>query len=79
MIDWLAQEVDKMEEANDKPGKRLLPVVRLDGTEYLVDVANRQFKEFRDPEKRIWFYSEKGRQMVRQCGQTGWQSFGLNR
>ena len=68
-----------MEEANDKAGKRLLPVVRLDGTEYLVDVANRQFKEFQEPGKSVWFYSEKGRQMVRQCAEVGWQSFGLDR
>jgi hypothetical protein len=75
-IDWLDLEIYKMEEANDK---RLLPVVRLDGTEYLVDVANRQFKEFQEPGKSVWFYSEKGRQMVRQCAEAGWQSFGLVR
>jgi len=78
-IDWLAREVAKMEEAKDEAAERLLPIVKLHGTEYLVDVANRQFKAFREPAKTVWFYSEKGRQMVRQCSQVGWQSFGLDR
>ena len=34
-----------MNEANDEPAGRLLPIVKLQGTEYLVDVAKRQFKE----------------------------------
>lgn len=67
-----------MNEAKAETEKRLLPVVRLNGREYLVDVASRQFKEFRDSGRRVWFYSAKGRQMVRECGQTGWQSFGVD-
>jgi len=76
--DWLGLVEAKMEEAKDELAKRLLPIVRLHGIEYLVDVANRQFKEFRDPENAVWFYSEKGRQMVKQCAHAEWQSFGLD-
>jgi hypothetical protein len=68
-----------MEEANDEAAGRLLPIVKLHGTEYLVDVMNRQFKAFREPAKRIWFYSARGRQMVRECAAVGWKSFGLDR
>ncbi len=68
-----------MNEAKDEPVRRLLPIVTLQGTEYLVDVVNRQFKAFREPAKTVWFYSARGRQMVRQCAAVQWQSFGLDR
>jgi hypothetical protein len=55
-IDWLASEV-----LNMKDKRRLLPIVKLYGSEYLVDIENQLFKKFREPESTIWFYSERGR------------------
>jgi len=47
--------------------RRLLPIVKLYGSEYLVDIGNRLFKKFREPEITIWFYSERGREIVKEC------------
>jgi hypothetical protein len=42
-----------------------LPIAKLYGREYLVDIKKRQFRNFHNPEDVIWMQSLKGRQMVR--------------
>ena len=44
---------------------RLLPVAEVDGREFLVDVENRQFRNFKNPDKVIGMHSQKGRKMLR--------------
>jgi len=56
-----------------------LPIVEICGKEYLVDIENRLFNEFRNPESSIWFYSEKGKQLVKKCSGKEWHSFGVDR
>lgn len=73
-IDWLASEV-----LNMKDKRRLLPIVKLYGSDYFVDIPNRQFKKFRGPENTIWFYSEQGRRMVKECAaKENWDSHGVD-
>ena len=62
-----------------KQGSWLLPIVTLNGTDYLVDVANRRFRVFREKECVIWFYSEGGRQMIRECtAKKDWDCYGVD-
>ncbi len=62
-----------------KDERRLLPIVKLHGSEFLVDIGNRQFKNFREPESTIWFYSERGRQMVEECAsKKDWDCYGVD-
>jgi hypothetical protein len=56
----------------------LLPIAKLYGKEYLVDVKKRQFRNFHNPEDVIWMYSLKGRQMVRDIQGTEWESYGIS-
>ena len=58
---------------------QLLPVMKLDGTEYLVDVANRLFREFKNPENSINMHSEKGSNMLREIIGRGWACHGMFR
>ena len=69
---WCKPEVLKM----NQDGK-LLPIARLYGKEFLVDIENRQFRNFRDPDEVIWMYSERGRQMVKDMQGSSWDSFGV--
>ena len=43
---------------------RLLPIVKLHGIEYLVDIEQREFLEFKNPDNVVNMHSEKGRQIV---------------
>ncbi len=49
-------------EVEKEPG--LLPVARINGREFLVDVENRQFRNFENSDEVIEMHSPQGRQMV---------------
>ena len=58
--------------------RQLLPIVKLDGTEYLVDVEQREFREFKNPDNIVNMHSEKGRQIVNKIVGGQWDSFGVD-
>jgi hypothetical protein len=57
---------------------RLLPIVKLHGIEYLVDIEQREFREFKNPDNVINMHSEKGRQIVNEIVGGQWNSFGVD-
>lgn len=61
-----------------KKEPRLLPIVKLDGAEYLVDVEQREFREFKNPDNVVNMHSEKGRQIVNEIAGRQWDSFGVD-
>ena len=52
-----------------------LPVVEFDGVRYVVDVENRRFGQFDDPECGVDFHSDKGREMARAMVGCQWRAF----
>jgi len=62
--------------ADNEP--RLLPVAKLDGHEFLVDIENRQFRNFTNPDEVIWMHSQQGRKMLKDMQGSKWQSYGLS-
>ncbi|UCG49760.1 MAG: hypothetical protein JSU94_08250 [Phycisphaerales bacterium] len=56
----------------------LLPIVEAFGTEYLVDIERREFRQFNDPANVVKMHSERGRQIVKECLGQQWHSFGLD-
>jgi hypothetical protein len=56
---------------------RLLPVAELNGREFLVDVENRLFRNFKEPDEVIGMHSEQGRQVVKDMQGTEWRCHGL--
>jgi hypothetical protein len=59
-------------------GRWLLPIVKFDGTEYLVDVEQREFREFKNPNNVVNMHSEKGRRIVNEISGRQWDSFGVD-
>ena len=57
---------------------KLLPIVKLHGIEYLVDIEQREFREFKNPDNVVNMHSEKGRQFVKQIVGGQWDSFGVD-
>ncbi|MHC4072169.1 MAG: hypothetical protein ACYSUD_10645 [Planctomycetota bacterium] len=68
-----ARKVEKAQEP------RLLPVAELDGKEFLVDVENRQFRNFKDPDAVIGMHSEQGKKMVKDMRGSEWRCHGLSK
>ena len=63
----------------EESGAKLLPILKVDGIEYLVDVEHRELREFNNPANVINMHSEQGRRIVKMsCGQQ-WRSFGLDK
>jgi hypothetical protein len=56
---------------------RLLPVAKLNGQEFLVDVENRQFRNFNEPGEVIRMHSQLGRKMLKDMQGSGWSCHGL--
>ena len=65
-----------MEEDN---GPGLLPIVEVDGKEYLVDVEQREFREFNNPGNVINMHSQQGRRIVKMSSGQQWRSHGLDK
>ena len=59
-------------------GSQLLPVVEVDGREFLVDVENRLFRNFTNPDEVIKMHSEQGKKMVKDMQGSDWKSYGLS-
>jgi len=52
-----------------------LPVVEFAGVQYVVDVENRRFGEFDDPDCGVEFHSDQGREMARAMIGREWRAF----
>lgn len=61
--------------SEDEP---LLPVIEWGGQEFLVDVANRQFRNVNDADDFIGMHSSQGRAMLRQMQNTQWHVFAVD-
>ena len=57
----------------------LLPIVDAFGTEYLVDIEHREFRQFGDPANVVKMHSARGRQIMKACRGRQWHSFGLDK
>lgn len=57
---------------------RLLPVAKLNGQEFLVDVENRQFRNFKNSDEVIGMHSQQGRKMLKDMQGSEWKSYGLS-
>jgi hypothetical protein len=66
------RKVQKMQEP------RLLPVAKLNGREFLVDVENRQFRNFKNSDEVIGMHSQQGRKMLKDMQASEWESYGLS-
>jgi hypothetical protein len=56
---------------------RLLPVVELDGHEFLVDLENRLFRNFTSPNEVIGMHSQQGKKMLKDMQGSDWHCHGL--
>ena len=60
-------------------GSWLLPIVKMvDGTEYIVDVEQREFREFGNPDNAVNMHSDKGRQIFKEIAGSQWDSYGAD-
>ena len=68
----VSSEVEKMNE-----NTKLLPVVKLDGREFLVDIESREFIDTGDLSYCISMYSRKGHAMVNAMEGREWNCFAV--
>jgi len=57
---------------------RLLPVAKLNGREFLVDIENRQFRNFKNSDEVIRMHSQLGRKMLKEMQESKWSCHGLS-
>ena len=57
---------------------KLLPLAKVAGREILVDVENREFRDFNDSDKIIKMHSIAGRQLLEQMQGSDWNSMGIS-
>lgn len=57
---------------------RLLPVAKLNGQEFLVDIENRQFRKFNEPGEVIGMHSQQDRKMLKEMQDSEWRCHGLS-
>jgi len=60
-------------------GPWLLPIAKASGTEYLVDIEQREFRGYNNPANVVRMHSEKGRQILKECLGQRWHGFGLDK
>jgi hypothetical protein len=63
----------------EENGAKLLPILKVDGIEYLVDVELREFREFNDPANVINMHSRRGRKIVGEALGHQWHCLGLDK
>jgi hypothetical protein len=57
---------------------KLLPLAKITGREFLVDIENRQFRDFDNPDTVIKMHSIEGRELLDQMKGTDWNSRGIS-
>ncbi|MFA6424667.1 MAG: hypothetical protein WCW64_00610 [Phycisphaerae bacterium] len=58
---------------------KLLPIATIDGREFLVDIEQRELRDFNDPENIIRMHSPAGRQLISGMQGTQWNSMGVSK
>ena len=61
-----------------KQDAKLLPIVELNGTEYVVDIERREFRESHCPQNSVGMHTEQGREMVKAMIGTEWRAFAID-
>lgn len=61
----------------DENMERLLPVLKYDGQDFLIDIPARLFRYGDDPTSGVSFYSELGKRMVKMCTNYDFRVYGL--
>ena len=56
---------------------KLVPLVKLDGQEFLVDIDNRRFIDTNDLNKCINMHSQRGRDMINEMAGMEWRCFSV--
>ncbi|MBN2377685.1 MAG: hypothetical protein JXD22_14905 [Sedimentisphaerales bacterium] len=59
-----------------KADRKLLPVVVVEDTKFLVDIERREFRAFRDAGHRIDMHSIQGREMIKAIMGQEWRIHG---
>jgi len=67
---------EKMKQINQDV--KLLPIANIDGREFLVDVEQRELRDFNNPENIIKMHSAFGRQLIKEMQGTQWNSMGIS-
>jgi len=57
---------------------KLLPLAKIAGREFLVDIEHRQFRDFNQPDTVIKMHSLEGRELLEQMKGTDWNSMGIS-
>lgn len=57
---------------------KLLPLAKVQGREFLVDIKNRQFRDFDDPGSVVMMHSREGRELLEQMKENDWNSMGIS-
>ena len=57
---------------------KLIPLAKVAGKEFLVDVEARVFRDFDDPDTVISMHSLAGRQLLEQMKGADWNSMGIS-
>ena len=70
---WFLPEVMKMEQDAE-----LLPIARLYGKNFLIDVSRRQFRNFNDPDVVVGMHTDRGRKMVMDMQGLEFNSSGIS-
>jgi hypothetical protein len=57
---------------------KLLPLAKVAGKEFLIDVENREFRDFDDTDAVIKMHSREGKELMEQMKGTDWNSMGIS-
>ena len=57
---------------------KLLPLAKVQGREFLVDIEHRKFRDFDHPDTVIKMHSIEGRELLEQMKGTDWNSMGIS-
>ena len=56
---------------------KLLPISIIAGKEFLVDIKERELRDFDNPRIAIKMHSSQGKQMIKEMQETEWNSMGI--
>lgn len=72
------QTEQKIQYEQIKQEATLLPLVMISGTEYLVDIDLREFRDFNDSDNIVKMHSDAGKQFIRKILGTSWNCMGIS-
>lgn len=72
-IAWFGSEVMEMNQDT-----KLLPIAKIGGRDFLVDVEHREFRDFDNTDTVIKMHSPVGRHILREMQGSSWNSMGIS-